>query len=79
MNERPDLVAEMAFDPLLGVIDLESHLAAMKDEAARLDYGFDRHGLRNELQAATFRLRGPATIRLLVGSSGAVAIEVVPA
>ena len=73
-----DLIATMAFDPHAGIADLESHLASLKDEAAALGYRFDRHAVRNELQAATFRLRTPTTLRLLVSPSGALAIEATP-
>ena len=48
----------------------------MRDSAALLGYDFDRHAARNELQAATFRLRQARRIRLLLGPSGAIAIEV---
>jgi len=75
---RRDLSAVMSFDPMAGIADLEAHLAALRDEAAAFDYPFDRHSVRNELQAATFRLRGAATVRLLVSPSGALAIESSP-
>lgn len=73
-----DLVATMTFDPLVGIRALEEHLARLKDETAARGCPFDRHGVRNELQAATFRLRDAATIRLLVSPSGALAIETTP-
>ncbi len=77
---RPrDLAATMTFDPLAGIADLEVHLDALKDEASGLGYRFDRHAVRNELQAATFRLRDAAAIRLLVSPTGALAIETTPA
>ena len=68
----------MAFDPLDGVALLDRHLARMKLSAAALGFVFDRHAVRNELQAATFRLRRPARLRLLLGASGAVSIEIGP-
>ena len=74
----PDLVVTMAFDPMAGIRDLEGHLAGMKAEAVARAYPFDRHDVRNELQAATFRLRDARTIRLLLSPSGALAIEAVP-
>ena len=73
-----DLVATMAFDPMAGVVDLEDHLATLKEQASAQGNRFDRHAVRNELQAATFRLRTPATIRLLVSPTGALAIETTP-
>ena len=46
--------------------------------ACLLGFAFDRHAARNELQAATFRLREPRRIRLVLAASGALAIEVAP-
>ena len=74
----PDLELTTAFDPMDGLIGLEDHLAALKAQALAAGIAFDRHGLRNELQAATFRLREACTVRLLVSPSGAVAIEIRP-
>lgn len=76
---RPaDLVATMVFDPMIGILDLDAHLAVLKDQAGVLGYRFDRHDVRNDLQAATFRVRSAASVRLLVSPSGAIAIEVTP-
>ena len=75
-DRLPDLVAAMAFDPLAGIIDLERHLEDMRADAIARGYAFDRHGVRNELQAATFRLRDARTLRLLLSPSGALAIEI---
>jgi para-aminobenzoate synthetase/4-amino-4-deoxychorismate lyase len=73
-----DLIETMAFDPVDGVALLERHLARMKASAGLLGFTFDRHATRNELQAATFRLREPKRIRLVLARSGALAIEVAP-
>ncbi|MDO7834035.1 aminotransferase class IV [Sphingobium sp. HBC34] len=73
---RYDLLETMAFDPLDGVRSLELHLARMKASADALGFMFDRHEVRNELQAATFRLRERSRVRLLVSRRGSVAIEV---
>lgn len=75
---QPDLIATMAFDPLAGIVALEAHLADLRAQAEAQGCRFDRHAVRNELQAATFRLRGTATIRLLVSPTGAIAIETTP-
>ncbi len=76
-GQRPlDLIETMAFDPETGIPLLERHLARMKASADALGFTFDRHAMRNELQAATFRLREPRRLRLLLAASGAVAIEV---
>ncbi|WP_066480679.1 MULTISPECIES: aminodeoxychorismate synthase component I [unclassified Sphingomonas] len=76
---RPiDLVETIAFDPLEGMPLLERHLERMRASAAALGFRFDRHGARNELQAATFRLRAAARVRLLLARGGTIAIEVAP-
>ncbi len=73
-----DLIETMAFDPLTGLPLLERHLARMKASADLFGFAFDRHATRNELQAATFRLRSARRIRLMLAKSGAIAIEVAP-
>jgi para-aminobenzoate synthetase/4-amino-4-deoxychorismate lyase len=73
-----DLIETMAFDPFDGVVELERHLLRMKSSATELGFAFDRHEARNELQAATFRLREGARVRLRLASSGRIAIEVRP-
>ncbi len=73
-----DLTIVMAFDPMVGLADLEDHLTGMKDEATALGYPFDRHHVRNELQAATFRLREAADVELLLSPSGTIAILAIP-
>ncbi|MDB5709367.1 MAG: aminobenzoate synthetase [Sphingomonas bacterium] len=77
-QRRFDLIETMAFDPESGMPRLERHLARMKASAELLGFSFDRHGARNELQAATFRLRTARRIRLVLAASGALAIEVAP-
>ena len=74
----PDLIETIAFDPLEGLLLVDRHLARMKASAAAFGFDFDRHAARNELQAATFRLRERARVRLLLAPSGAIAIEVTP-
>lgn len=76
---RFDLIETMAFDPDEGVLRLERHLERLKASADALGFAFDRHGARNDLQAATFRLRGAARLRLLLSPAGSVAVEVGPA
>jgi len=73
-----DLIETMRFEAVDGFVELERHLARMKASAETLGFRFDRHDCRNELQAATFRLVEDARIRLMLSSSGAVAIEVRP-
>ncbi len=78
-GETPfDLIETMRFDPMAGLVLLERHLARMKASARVFGFEFDRHEARNELQAATFRLRAPARVRLLLAPSGAIAIGIAP-
>jgi para-aminobenzoate synthetase/4-amino-4-deoxychorismate lyase len=77
-QRRFDLIETMAFDPETGIASLDRHLERMKASALTFGFPFDRHATRNELQAATFRLRGKRRIRLLLASSGALAIQVSP-
>ncbi|HEY0313143.1 MAG TPA: aminodeoxychorismate synthase component I [Allosphingosinicella sp.] len=73
-----DLIETMRFDPHDGIAELERHLARMKASAEALGFVFDRHGARNELQAATFALRAPRKLRLRLSRTGAIAIETRP-
>ena len=73
-----DLIETMRFDPMEGLLLLERHLARLTASAAALGFAFDRHAARNELQAATFRLRVASRVRLLLAASGAIAVEVGP-
>ena len=69
----------MRFDPEEGIADLDVHLDRLSAAAEAQGFKFDRHAARNELQAATFGKRRPATARLLLSPSGAIAIEVTAA
>ncbi len=73
-----DLIETMRFDPEEGIVELERHLDRMRNSAADLDFSFDRHAARNELQAATFGRKMRAMVRLLLSRSGAMAIQVKP-
>ena len=77
-GESFDLIETMFFDPVEGVQRLEGHLARMKASAEALGFTFDRHGARNSLQSATFRLRHAARVRMRLAPSGALAVEVSP-
>jgi len=50
----------------------------MKASAGALGFAFDRHALRNQIQALCFELDAPAKVRLLVARSGASALETAP-
>lgn len=71
-----DLIETMRFDPESGLADLDRHLDRLEKSASDLQFQFDRHGARNELQAATFRRKEPAMVRLLLSPKGSMAIEV---
>jgi para-aminobenzoate synthetase/4-amino-4-deoxychorismate lyase len=73
-----DLIETMRFEPESGIALLEGHLARMKASAAALGFAFDRHALRNQIQALCFELDAPARVRLLVARSGASALETTP-
>jgi para-aminobenzoate synthetase/4-amino-4-deoxychorismate lyase len=77
-DRRFDLIETMRFDPEEGIAELERHLARMKRSAEALGFSFDRHHARNELQAATFALRGSRRLRLVLSRTGALAIETRP-
>lgn len=71
-----DLIETMRFEALEGFVELDRHLDRMKASADALGFAFNRHDCRNDLQASTFRLTADARIRLMLASSGALAIEV---
>lgn len=72
---RRDLEEVMRFDPEEGILDLDEHLDRLKAASEQQGVEFDRHAARNELQAATFGKRRPATARLLLSPTGTMAIE----
>jgi para-aminobenzoate synthetase/4-amino-4-deoxychorismate lyase len=73
---RPfDLIETMRFDPVDGILLLDRHIARLSASAAALGFALDRHAVRNELQAATFRLTAVSRVRLMLARSGRMAIE----
>ena len=73
-----DLIETMAFAPDSGVPLLELHLERMKASAAELGFGFDRHALRNAIQALCFDAERPGKLRLVVARSGSYSLELAP-
>ena len=73
-----DLIETMRFDPEVGIADLDRHLDRLDGSATRFGFPFNRHSARNELQAATFRRKEPAMLRLLLSPKGTMAIELKP-
>lgn len=70
-----DLIETMKFDPEQGIELLELHLERIKASAAELGFSFDRHAVRNAIQALCFEADGPGTLRLVASRSGAYALE----
>ena len=75
-RQSTDLSETMRFDPDEGILDLDEHLDRLMKSAEAMGFEFDRHAARNELQAATFGRKRPAIARLLLSSTGTMAIEV---
>ena len=73
---RFDLIETMRFDAEHGIAELDRHLDRLGNGAETFGFKFDRHGARNELQAATFRRKDRAMVRLLLSPTGAMAIQV---
>ncbi|PZU12010.1 MAG: aminodeoxychorismate synthase component I [Sphingomonas sp.] len=71
-----DLVETLRFDPEEGLPDLERHIARLKASAQALGFAMDRHALRNDLHAATFRRTAESRVRVRLSRSGAAAVEV---
>jgi para-aminobenzoate synthetase/4-amino-4-deoxychorismate lyase len=57
---------------------LELHLERIKASAAELGFAFDRHAVRNAIQALCFEADAAAKLRLLVARSGAYTLELGP-
>ena len=70
-----DLIETMRFTPEDGIALLELHLERIKASAAELGFSFDRHAVRNAIQALCFEADAPAKVRLLTSRSGAYCLE----
>ena len=70
-----DLIETMRFTPEAGIPLLELHLERIKGSAAELGFAFDRHAVRNAIQALCFEADAPARLRLVAGRSGAYCLE----
>lgn len=73
-----DLIETMAFSPEEGIPLLELHLERLKASASDLGFSFDRHAVRNAIQALCFEIEAPSKVRLVVARSGAHALEIAP-
>ncbi|WP_159976734.1 MULTISPECIES: aminodeoxychorismate synthase component I [unclassified Novosphingobium] len=70
-----DLIETMCFTPETGIALLELHLERISASAVTLGFGFDRHGVRNAIQALCFDADKPSKLRLVVGRTGAFSLE----
>ncbi|MEJ2457191.1 MAG: aminodeoxychorismate synthase component I [Novosphingobium sp.] len=70
-----DLIETMRFTPEKGIPLLELHLERIKASAAALGFTFDRHAVRNAIQALCFDAERPAKLRLVSARSGAYALD----
>ena len=73
-----DLIETMRFTPDEGIALLELHLERIKASAEELGFVFDRHSVRNQIQALCFDLDTAAKVRLLLSRNGATALEAAP-
>ncbi len=73
-----DLIESMRFAPEEGIPLLEHHLERIKGSARELGFAFDRHAVKNQIQALCFDLEAPMKVRLLLSRSGATALEAAP-
>ena len=71
-----DLIETMRFSPEEGIPLLELHLERIRDSAAALGFVFDRHAVRNAIQALCFEVEEAAKLRLSLARSGATCLEV---
>jgi para-aminobenzoate synthetase/4-amino-4-deoxychorismate lyase len=70
-----DLIETMAFTPDGGIPLLELHLERIKASASELRFLFDRHAVRNAIQALCFDAEKPAKLRLVLARSGSYSLE----
>ncbi len=72
---RFDLIETMRFTPENGIPLLELHLERLRGSAETLGFSFDRHALRNAIQALCFDADKPSRLRIVASRSGAFALE----
>ena len=75
---RFDLIETMRFTPDEGIALLEMHIERIRASAESLGFSFDHHAVRNAIQALCFDAEEPSKLRLVVGRSGAYALELAP-
>ena len=70
-----DLIETMRFTPEEGIALLDLHLARITASTAELGFVFDRHAVRNAIQALCFEAEASAKLRLCVSRGGAYCLE----
>ena len=70
-----DLIETMAFTPEDGIPLLDLHLERIGASAQEFGFTFDRHAVRNAIQALCFDAGEPARLRLAASRSGAFSLE----
>ncbi|MEW9855115.1 aminodeoxychorismate synthase component I [Novosphingobium sp. M1R2S20] len=75
---RFDLIETMRFTPEEGIPLLELHLERLRDSAQELGFTFDRHALRNAIQALCFDAEHASRLRIVAARSGAYSLELGP-
>lgn len=73
-----DLIETMRFTPDEGIALLELHLERIKASADELGFAFDRHAVRNAIQALCFDADAPSRVRLVASRAGAHTLELSP-
>ena len=73
-----DLIETMRFTPDEGIALLELHLERIRASAVELGFAFDRHAVRNAIQALCFDADAPARVRLVASRGGAHSLELSP-
>ncbi|MDG2001886.1 MAG: aminodeoxychorismate synthase component I [Novosphingobium sp.] len=69
------LMETMGFAPDDGIPLLDLHLERIRASAQELGFSFDRHAVRNAIQALCFDASEPAKLRLAASRSGAFSLE----
>jgi para-aminobenzoate synthetase / 4-amino-4-deoxychorismate lyase len=70
-----DLIETMRFTPEEGIALLDLHLERIGASADALGFAFDRHAVRNAVQALCFEAEVASRLRLVLGRSGAFSLE----
>jgi para-aminobenzoate synthetase/4-amino-4-deoxychorismate lyase len=72
---RFDLIETMRFTPEEGIPLLDVHLERLRESTQALGFRYDRHALRNAIQALCFDAERPSKLRLVAARSGAFSLE----